>query len=417
MARTARRCASCGSPHGGKGAAVRAGMLAATARPRSSSPTPTWRRRPTSCRCSSRRWPTTTSSLGSRIQPDGSDMRATQPGYRRLLGKVFHVLASIWVVGPVQDTQCGFKGFTPRRGARPVRAPAGHQHRLRRRADLPRPAARLPDRDRARSAGTTSAARGCARSPGLALRVAWDLFRIPLIHRGSGRSAHDRGRDGPRCLAPARRGRRCRSSRSSSFASVVGAVDPGRRPATRSATTSWPTTRPRVRLLDGQPLYDMSFDVDRRVRAVLLPADVRAADPAVRRCCRRRPRSGSGRRCSIGVVRRRGRDPAGLAARCAGGSSCSPGCRGRSSTRSSSARSGRSCSCCSPSAGAGSTTRSALGVSAALGHGDQAPAGDPLRLGGADRPLAGGGRRARSSWRRWPSSRRCSPASAPGPTS
>ena len=51
-------------------------------------------------------------SLGSRIQPDGSDMRATQPGYRRLLGKVFHCLASIWVVGPVQDTQCGFKGFT-----------------------------------------------------------------------------------------------------------------------------------------------------------------------------------------------------------------------------------------------------------------------------------------------------------------
>ena len=27
-------------------------------------------------------------------------------------GKVFHALASIWVVGPVKDTQCGFKGFT-----------------------------------------------------------------------------------------------------------------------------------------------------------------------------------------------------------------------------------------------------------------------------------------------------------------
>ncbi len=39
-------------------------------------------------------------------------MRATQPGYRRLLGKAFHLLASVWVVGPVQDTQCGFKGFT-----------------------------------------------------------------------------------------------------------------------------------------------------------------------------------------------------------------------------------------------------------------------------------------------------------------
>ena len=44
-------------------------------------------------------------ALGSRIQPDGSDMRATQPFYRRMLGKAFHLLASIWVVGPVKDTQ------------------------------------------------------------------------------------------------------------------------------------------------------------------------------------------------------------------------------------------------------------------------------------------------------------------------
>ena len=51
-------------------------------------------------------------ALGSRIQPDGSDMRKSQPLYRRLLGKTFHLLASIWVVGPVKDTQCGFKGFT-----------------------------------------------------------------------------------------------------------------------------------------------------------------------------------------------------------------------------------------------------------------------------------------------------------------
>ena len=39
-------------------------------------------------------------------------MRKTQPAYRRLLGKAFHLLASVWVVGPVKDTQCGFKGFT-----------------------------------------------------------------------------------------------------------------------------------------------------------------------------------------------------------------------------------------------------------------------------------------------------------------
>ena len=48
---------------------------------------------------------------GSRIQPDGSDMRKSQPAWRRGLGKAFHLLASVWVVGPVQDTQCGFKGF------------------------------------------------------------------------------------------------------------------------------------------------------------------------------------------------------------------------------------------------------------------------------------------------------------------
>ena len=39
-------------------------------------------------------------------------MRKSQPWYRRMLGKAFHLLASVWVVGPVKDTQCGFKGFT-----------------------------------------------------------------------------------------------------------------------------------------------------------------------------------------------------------------------------------------------------------------------------------------------------------------
>ena len=29
-----------------------------------------------------------------------------------MLGKAFHLFASFWVVGKVQDTQCGFKGFT-----------------------------------------------------------------------------------------------------------------------------------------------------------------------------------------------------------------------------------------------------------------------------------------------------------------
>jgi dolichyl-phosphate beta-glucosyltransferase len=115
-------------------------------------------------------------------------MRATQPAYRRLLGKVFHLLASIWVVGPVQDTQCGFKGFT-RAAAHDLFARQRItsivfdveliylvRHRGYSMAIVP---VRWDDRR-----GSRMRAR-----PGLAMRVAWDLFRIPLIHRRSGRSA------------------------------------------------------------------------------------------------------------------------------------------------------------------------------------------------------------------------------------
>jgi len=50
-------------------------------------------------------------ALGSRIQPDGSDRRASQPTYRRVLGKIYRAIAGAWVTGDVPDTQCGFKGF------------------------------------------------------------------------------------------------------------------------------------------------------------------------------------------------------------------------------------------------------------------------------------------------------------------
>ena len=121
-------------------------------------------------------------ALGSRIQPDGSDMRATQPGARRFLGKVFHTLASIWVVGPVQDTQCGFKGFT-RAAAQDL---FGRQRitsivfdveviHLARRRGYRLAVVPIHWEDRRGS-------RMLAR-PGLALRVGWDLFRIPLLHR------------------------------------------------------------------------------------------------------------------------------------------------------------------------------------------------------------------------------------------
>jgi dolichyl-phosphate beta-glucosyltransferase len=168
-------------PHGGKGAAVRAGMLAATSDliifTDADMATP-----PDQLPLLIRALADADVALGSRVQADGSDMRTSQPFYRRMLGKMFHLLASLWVVGPVQDTQCGFKGFT-RAAAHDVFA----QQRIRsivfdveliylcrrrgyRLAIVPvQWYDRLGSRMRPRL--------------GLAVRVAWDLFRIPLIHR------------------------------------------------------------------------------------------------------------------------------------------------------------------------------------------------------------------------------------------
>ena len=168
-------------PHGGKGSAVRAGMLHATGDfvvfADADMATP-----PDELPLLCEALETADAAYGSRIQPDGSDMRASQPGWRRLLGKTFHALASLWVVGPVQDTQCGFKGFH-RDVARDVFARQkitsivfdvelvflvrrrGYTYRV-----VP---IRWADR------------RGSRMHPGLrlALQVGWDLFRIPLIHR------------------------------------------------------------------------------------------------------------------------------------------------------------------------------------------------------------------------------------------
>jgi dolichyl-phosphate beta-glucosyltransferase len=174
-------------PHGGKGAAVRAGMLHASTDmivfADADMATP-----PDQLPLLVAALETSPVALGSRIQPDGSDMRRSQPWYRRMLGKVFHLLASLWVVGPVKDTQCGFKGFQ--------RAAAidlfGRQRitsivfdveliflARKRGYDIAIVPIRWADRR-----GSRMRAR-----PGLALRVAWDLFRIPLIHRGIGRAA------------------------------------------------------------------------------------------------------------------------------------------------------------------------------------------------------------------------------------
>ena len=176
--------------HGGKGAAVRAGMLDATADlilfADADMATP-----PDQLPLLVAALADHDVSLGSRIQPDGSDMRATQPVYRRLLGKIFHTLASIWVVGPVQDTQCGFKGFTraaahdlfARQKVTSIVFDVELIYLARRRGYR---IAIVPIRWYDKRGSRMRA------SPGLAVRVAWDLLRIPLIHRTSGRGARSR---------------------------------------------------------------------------------------------------------------------------------------------------------------------------------------------------------------------------------
>jgi dolichyl-phosphate beta-glucosyltransferase len=182
-------------PHGGKGAAVRAGMLGATGDlvvfADADMATP-----PDELPALVAALERADAAYGSRIQPDGTDMRASQPAWRRLLGKTFHALASLWVVGPVQDTQCGFKGFR-RDVARDVFARQlvtsivfdveliflvrrrGYSHEV------------VPI--------TWADRRGSRMHPGLrlALQVAWDLFRIPLLHR-TVKPAAERSRDGAR---------------------------------------------------------------------------------------------------------------------------------------------------------------------------------------------------------------------------
>ncbi len=173
-------------PHGGKGAAVKAGMLKAATDliifADADMATP-----PDMIPLLVEALEKNDVALGSRIQPDGSDMRKSQPWYRRMLGKAFHLLASAWVVGPVQDTQCGFKGFTRE---------AAHDLFARQRIGSIVFDVELIFLVRKRGyrfaiVPVVWADRRGSRmkaSPGLALRVAWDLFRIPLIHRRLGRA-------------------------------------------------------------------------------------------------------------------------------------------------------------------------------------------------------------------------------------
>ena len=174
-------------PHAGKGSAVRAGMLAAGGElivfADADMATP-----PDQLPRLVAALADADLVLGSRIQPDGSDMRASQPPFRRLVGKLFRLAARVWVTGHVDDTQCGFKGLR-RDVARDLFT------RLRITSivfdvDLIYLARKRHYRMTAVPVvwADQRGSRMHAR-PRLALRVAWDLLRIRFVHRGVGRAA------------------------------------------------------------------------------------------------------------------------------------------------------------------------------------------------------------------------------------
>jgi len=168
-------------PHLGKGSAVRAGMLEATGDlvvfSDADLATP-----PDQLPLLTERLTTSDIAVGSRVHPNGTDRRSSQPVYRRLLGRAFHALASAWVTGDIPDTQCGFKGFR--------RAVAQDLFERQRVGSIVFDAELIfMARKRGYSIAIVpvqwSDKRGSRMRmrPRLAAQVAWDLLRIPLLHR------------------------------------------------------------------------------------------------------------------------------------------------------------------------------------------------------------------------------------------
>jgi dolichyl-phosphate beta-glucosyltransferase len=169
--------------HAGKGAAVTAGILAAKGDlvvfTDADMATP-----PDQIPLLTEALATADVALGSRIQPDGSDRRSSQPTYRRVLGRVYRALAGTWVTGDVPDTQCGFKGFR-RAAARDIFGRLKTDGivfdaeiiYLMRRLDYRYAIVPVMWDD---IRGSRMRVR-----PRLALGVLWDLFRIPVIHRNT----------------------------------------------------------------------------------------------------------------------------------------------------------------------------------------------------------------------------------------
>lgn len=120
--------------------------------------------------------------IGSRVQPDGSDMRRTQPLYRRLFGKAYRVLRDATTVRGIVDTQSGFKLFVGD-VARELFADSVLRsiifdvevlYLAQRRGYH---VAEVPVR------WTNAGGSRMRVTPGHAVRVFWDTVRVPWIHR------------------------------------------------------------------------------------------------------------------------------------------------------------------------------------------------------------------------------------------
>lgn len=50
-------------------------------------------------------------AAGTRVRPEGGDMRSSQPGWRRISGRLFAQTRRRLLLSDIEDTQCGFKAF------------------------------------------------------------------------------------------------------------------------------------------------------------------------------------------------------------------------------------------------------------------------------------------------------------------
>ena len=266
-------------------------------------------------------------------------------------GRLFHVLASAWVAGPGPGHAVRVQGLPRAVGARPVRDAARHEHRVRRGDHLPRPASAATRSRSCRSSGATGAVRACA--PGRASRcsVLWDLFRIPLIHRRlpaadapspSGPAGPCPSPDGAAPRAAAQAG--CRPFAVAVFVARRRRDHRGRRlharlrlPGVRGGRAAAARRPSPLRPVDSSSPVGFAI-------FLYPPPFARRAHPV---------RAAAGRRGALALAGRpvggvpRPVSPCCPSARRSGWADRPAGrrCAGRCSTRSSSARSGRSCSC------------------------------------------------------------------------